>query len=591
VELTRTTSGLVVSHRTYHLRVTADSVWARLEDEDGPWADLCLLANADSAGRPDETYAIAGPDIEESHDRVRLSWRLTSSAWSTKRLTVDCDEAALGFRLELHGDSTLMDVTLLGGQAALPDGRTGSFWSRRAFPTLLPAAPSDPTRVVIPAEWPADSTVSGGGEPGRPGWFFTPAPFWFGATREPTVDPLSPPIGRWMGIGLEAAPDEQRFLGFGYRGGDNGFRCVLDYQGQTHVDGMWTSPTLRLTFGEDQYRLLATYRARLDKDGLLPATTTGTVAPDWWREPMFCGWGAQCSAATADGHSISEAPRYSTQDRYDTWLSHLEAKGVIPGTIVIDDGWAAQYARPQAHPDRWPDLAGWIRERHERGQRVLLWWKAWDAEGLLPGLCVRAPDGAPITVDPNEPEAMRTVNEGIRLMLDPDGLDADGLKIDFTARTPSGATLSHAPGDWGVALLRRLLAGVRETATATRPDALLIGQVPEPSLAPLLDMIRLNDLLRLDDPIPEVSLVPHMRYRAEVVRAAAPNHLVDTDDWCTPSLAAWREYAAVKAEIGVPSLYYADRLDLSGEWLMEQDYALLRRTWSEYRERQGLPVR
>jgi hypothetical protein len=484
-----------------------------------------------------------------------------------------------------------MSVTCLGGQGALRDGRSGAFWSGRDFPTVLPAAPSAPTHVVIPAEWPADSTVSGGGEPGRPGWFFTPAPFWFGATREPIVDPLAPPIGRWMSIGLEAAPDEQRFLGFGYRGGDAAFRCVLDYQGQTHVDGTWTSPTMRLTFGDDPYRLLATYRARLDKAGLLPAATSGRAAPDWWREPMFCGWGAQCSAAAADGHPISHAPRYSTQDRYDAWLSQLEARGVVPGTIVIDDGWAAQYARPQPHADRWPDLAGWIRERHERGQRVLLWWKAWDAQGLPAELCVRTSDGTPITVDPNGSEAMRIVTEGIRWMLEPGGLGADGLKIDFTARTPSGATLTHAPGDWGVGLLRRLLAGVRATAKAVRPDALLIGQVAEPSLAPLVDMIRLNDLLRLDDPIPQVSLVPHMRYRAEVVRAAAPDHLVDTDDWCMPSLAAWREYAAVKPDIGVPSLYYADRLDLSGERLMEQDYALLRHTWSQYREREGLPLR
>jgi hypothetical protein len=306
---------------------------------------------------------------------------------------------------------------------------------------------------------------------------------------------------------------------------------------------------------------------------------------------MFCGWGAQCSAATADGHSIRDSPRYSTKDRYDAWLSHLEAKGVVPGTIVIDDGWAAQYARPLPHPDRWPDLSGWIRARHDRGQRVVLWWKAWAAEGLPADLCVRTPDGTPITVDPNHDEAMQIVTEGIRWMLEPDGLDADGLKIDFTAGTPSGAALTHAAGDWGIALLRRLLAGVRDTAKAARPDALLIGQVPEPSLAPLVDMIRLNDVLRLDDPIPEVSLVPHMRYRAEVVRAAAPDHLVDTDDWCMPSLAAWREYAAVKADIGVPSLYYADRLDLSGERLMEQDYALLRQSWSEYRQREGLPLR
>src|SRR5688572_25948947 len=190
VELTRTNSGLVVSHPAYELRVTDDSAWARLVDDQGPWADLCLIANADTASLPDETSAIAGPEIDASRDRVLLSWRLRSSAWSNKRLTIECDAAGLGIRHELRGDGALTRVTYLGGQAALPDGPSGSFWSARAFRTVLPAAPSDPTHVVIPAEWSADSTVSGGGEPGRPGWFFTPAPFWFGATREPIADPL-----------------------------------------------------------------------------------------------------------------------------------------------------------------------------------------------------------------------------------------------------------------------------------------------------------------------------------------------------------------------------------------------------------------
>jgi hypothetical protein len=104
-------------------------------------------------------------------------------------------------------------------------------------------------------------------------------------------------------------------------------------------------------------------------------------------------------------------------------------------------------------------------------------------------------------------------------------------------------------------------------------------------------MIRLNDTLRLDDPQPVADLVPQMGYRAAVVRAACPDHLIDTDDWCAPDLAGWRAYAAYKPTLGVPALYYATSLDLSGEALEEADYELLRRTWSEYRQAQGLPVR
>ena len=128
-------------------------------------------------------------------------------------------------------------------------------------------------------------------------------------------------------------------------------------------------------------------------------------------------------------------------------------------------------------------------------------------------------------------------------------------------------------------------------AEIAKADALLIGQIPEPTLAPLIDMIRLNDVLRLDDPTPTVSIVPQMRYRAAVVRAADPDHLIDTDDWCMPDLQTWREYAEAKPDFGVPSLYYADRLDLSGESLTDADFELVRRTWAAYREREGLQAR
>jgi hypothetical protein len=47
----------------------------------------------------------------------------------------------------------------------------------------------------------------------------------------------------------------------------------------------------------------------------------------------------------------------------------------------------------------------------------------------------------------------------------------------------------------------------------------------------------------------------------------------------------------MKAELGVPALYYATHLDYSGEALTPSDYALVRDTWAAYRAAQGLPHR
>jgi hypothetical protein len=86
-------------------------------------------------------------------------------------------------------------------------------------------------------------------------------------------------------------------------------------------------------------------------------------------------------------------------------------------------------------------------------------------------------------------------------------------------------------------------------------------------------------MLRLEDNGPTPSVLPQMRYRAEVVRAACPELLIDTDDWCAPSLAEWREYFAAKTSLGVPSLYYAEALDLTGEAFQPEDYDALRRAF------------
>jgi hypothetical protein len=222
---------------------------------------------------------------------------------------------------------------------------------------------------------------------------------------------------------------------------------------------------------------------------------------------------------------------------------------------------------------------------------VLLWYKAWDAEGLPPEWCVRRTDGVPIGVDPTNPAAEAALRESVRSMLGPDGLDADGLKIDFTARTPSGrATVRHGSA-WGVDLVRALLDILADEARRAKPDALLVGQTPNVVVAPAVGMLRLNDALRLDDPRPDVDIVPQMRYRAAVARAASPDHLIDTDDWCVPNLAGWRAYTRIKTELGVPALYYATHTDRTLEPFEDDDYALLRRVWGTYRDAAGLPPR
>ncbi|MBA2383336.1 MAG: hypothetical protein H0V68_01545 [Actinobacteria bacterium] len=430
--------------------------------------------------------------------------------------------------------------------------------------------------------------VSGDGTPGRGHWFFTPAPLCLALTTVRAADPDAELEAGWLGLALEAPVGELGFVQLDYVPTQGAFHLTLDYEGHTHVDGRFDLPVVVLTPAHaTPYEAIRRHREALCARGFA-SPPAPRETPDWWQEPIFCGWGAQCHLARDTGRFAGD---FATQANYDAFLEELEARDVVPGTVVVDDKWQDAYGTNRPNPERWPDLAGWIAERHGRGQHVLLWWKAWDPEGLPPELCIRNPDGEPVAFDPTSPGARELMRETMLRLLSPDGVDADGLKIDFTARTPSGRALETYGRGWGIALLHDLLALVYGAAKDAKPVALVITHTPHPSFADVTDMIRLNDMGRTDDLHPSARVVAQMRHRAQVARAAVPELLVDTDDWCVPSLAEWREYVEVKPSLGVPSLYYSRAVDATGEAFEERDYDALRRTWAAWRDAHARSIR
>jgi hypothetical protein len=564
----------VVEQTRYRLEVSPDGLLARLASPAGEhWLSLRLLAAFDTTDGPDETLAVAQPR-SISPGVIEIERR--STRWEHASLRLVCTDDGMEVVARVRGRGDLTDVHLLGGRSLVPGVPTGFVPSGTAFKTLFSPNPGDPGRLVQGAGESAVIGVSGDGQPGRGHWFFTPAPLSLWLTTADTAEPGAADAG-WVGISVAAPVEALTFVQLAYVAADRGFNLRLDYEGHTHVDGEFEAPVVTIAPGaDDPYSGLRRHRDDLAARGAAPAGVERDTPP-WWTGPIFCGWGAQCHLARRNGVRAADQ---ATQRNYDRFLDHLEAEGLVPGTVVIDDKWQTAYGTNEPDPRKWPDLRGWIDGRHVRGQRVLLWWKAWDAEGLPPELCIRNADDAPIAVDPTNPDTRARLTEIVASMLGPGGLDADGLKIDFTARTPSGAGLeTHGPG-WGIALLHDLLAVIYAAAKEAKPDALLITQTPHPAFVDVTDMIRLNDMLRIDDGGPFPPIVPQMRYRAEVVRAACPELLIDTDDWCAPSLAEWRRYLAEKVALGVPSLYYTDALDLTGERFEPEDYEALRTAWS-----------
>jgi hypothetical protein len=581
----REDSERVVEGSWYRLRIPDGRGVAWLEDDGGRWAELRLLASVDTLDGADETFDVRGPIAA---GEATLAWDLRSSRWAAKRIVIEADPERLAIHVEVEGRGSITDVSMLAGPLITPR-TSGRVMSGAWFESIVCASPTDPGRIVQPASESALIGVVSGSEPGRGNWFFTPGPFVYAANRSRVLDPLRLPAGPWLWFGLAARRHEAGFAGWSYRAVDRGFGFGLDYEGKTSVDGSWRSPSIVIRRAGSPYEAIAAWRNELE----IPAPAAGgpeRPARAWWRQPIFCGWGAQGALARDDGRGLAAAKEYATQASYEGFLGALEARAIRPGTIVIDDKWEEAYGSGRPDTAKWPDLRGWIRRRHDAGQRVLLWSKAWDPESAPAEACVRAPDGTPLRLDPSHPAGEAAIRAAVRRMLGagPDGLDADGLKIDFTANTPSGIATAHHGPEWGVDLLGRLLDTVADEARRTKPEALLVGHTPNPLVASAVDMIRLNDTLRLDDPRPVVDVLPQMTHRAAIVRAACPDHLIDTDDWCAPSLEGWRAYTALKPSLGVPALYYATHLDLTGERFEEADYELIRRTWQEYRAANGL---
>jgi len=610
VRLERGPQGLAVHAGGYRLSFPADRPFAMLEDGSGNrWAELFLACSVHTRGELDETGRLEPAVAVESGGAVTVTVAAVSSVWGAKRIVFVCREEYAEAYIEVEGQGRLTDCHFFGGYYSghLRWG-SGFFQSGARFASLFNPEPTGAERRAVPSGQSAIIDVMGTSLPGKGHWFYTPAPFYYAVSQSPVsgtavttgsssfgadqggsplgedspaarvapaVGPM--PAGPWLGMGLAVAPGQHHFTGFHYDALEGAWSLRLAYEGQTTVDGLWRSPSVRLFMNaQDPYQGMERYVSTLVETGLVKMPDAAD-RPDWWSEPIQCGWGAQCHLGNVTG---VRAPDLCRQEHYDSWLGELASHGLKPGILVLDDKWSAEYGTCVADAGKWPDLKGWIARRHADGQKVLLWWKAWDPEGLSTDLCVRNAAGMPVAADPSNPGYEAALRAAVRLMLSAEGYDADGFKVDFSARTPSGPALTRHGREWGVELLHKLLWILHDEAKQVKADALVMTHTPNPYFASVTDMIRLNDI------VTEAPVVAQMTHRAKVARIGCPTLLIDTDNWPMPSREAWREYLKVQLDLGIPSLYFATHIDCrGGEPLEEQDYAALRSLWAEARRR------
>ncbi|GGO26038.1 hypothetical protein GCM10008949_16430 [Deinococcus humi] len=597
VSVERGEHGLLVLSPAYRLTLNDDRPFARLETPGGQaFTDLFLAPSLHTTTGLDRTARLHRPTISEEPEAVTLTFRLDGGIWTDKRLVLRCDESGIDSYVEVAGDGALADVHLFGGHY---NGQqrwgSGFFQSGAHFTRVFNPEPYQREHRTIPAAQSTAIDVMGTSLPGKAHWFFTPAPLVY-AFQQDTAEPHMAlgadqggapeyhgdqgeqrrvsPADRWLSASIVAPVEELNFTSFHYDGQETAFAFRLSYEGQTRVQGPFRTPTLRMAFAADPYDAIAQNSARHDQLGY--ARLDQGEAPEWWNTPIQCGWGAQCHLA---GERGGRAPDQCTQENYDGFLATLEAHDLHPGILVLDDKWSAAYGTSGVDRVKWPDLEGWIARAHQRGQRVLLWWKAWDPEGLPLEACVLNDLGEPVTADPTSPVYETVLRSAVRRMLLEYG--ADGFKVDFSARTPSGPGLTRHGTAWGIHLLHRLLWILRDEAKRCKSDALVMTHTPNPVFANVTDMIRLNDVNIGQD------VNDQMTHRARVTRAALPHHPVDTDNWPMPSLDAWRAYTQLQPQLGIPSLYFVSHVDSDRQALTPDDYALVRGIWAQWRAGRG----
>ena len=544
----------------YTLRMAERRPALLMEGKDGVLlCELFLVSSIHAAAGRDLSSSISPIAFEQSGKGVTLRFSADSTVWERKEYTLFAGEDGLTYDVCVTGRGALEEAELLSGYYSGSNDRCGTARHYSGFPAdslMNPEPDGSERRFVSPLER-TMIDLMGVPIPGRDHWFFTPPPFCF-VLRKGEI---------CYTLGVTAKPGHHTFTEYEYLGGTGG-GLRLRYEGYQKVDGRYDLPRLYLKLGTDEYGLLAGFSA------LERRTDTKKAQAAWWQKPIFCGWGAQCAMG---GVHCQPAPLLSRQEFYETIGRELEEKNLHPGILVIDDKWQKQYGLNDVDVEKWPDMKGFISAMHGKGRKVLLWLKAWDPQGVAPDLCIRDFQGNKLAVDPTHPGYVRLFGHAAEYMLSPQGLDADGFKIDFTARIPSGPGCRlHDHSIWGLELMRAYLAMVYDQAKRTKEDALIMCHCPHPYLQDKCDMIRLNDV-NMGHPVN-----PQMVHRARVAAAAMPDCLIDTDNWPMPDKAAWLSYVKLQPGLGVPSLYYLWQMDNGNEAITGDDLDAVRESWQSY---------
>ena len=508
-------------------------------------ARIAVDAN-DTRDCDDSFVPVLGFDVRQAGEKTVYTWRTHSNLWERKEYVLEAGGNSARFFARVEGRGNIDALRFFEGQAKY-----------EAAEYLLPVANhADYARNLRMATEPGAIELG----------YFTPPCY---------VYPFHMAGGEgWLGAGLAARPGQYNFDRFLYDNANEN-RCgfTLPLNGQTAVDGVWESQSLIFVTGEDAYDVVRAY-AQWHYDEGFCARKDRTSEPDWWKKPIFCGWGEQAALQEQSG---GEQKDYATQKDYTRMSERLDEYGLKPGVIIIDAQWQDAYGSAMPDKARWPDLRAYADAEHKKGRRVVLWFRSWYPEGLSQEECVEYLCTA-CAADPTSEKYRARMKETIHALLSdaPGCYNCDGFKIDFANCMPLGKYVScHEKGVYGVELLKRFFVMMCDFAKAAKPDALINCSCAHPYFDEIVDQARIHDYWGTMRNAPEV-----MGHRAKLCRAAMENVLIDTDAGGLGSRRDFRRWIRAQPALGIPDLYY---LTEQGDVPFDaEDVALIRETWAAY---------
>ena len=331
--------------------------------------------------------------------------------------------------------------------------------------------------------------------------------------------PLVPPYvaslrtgTEWWGIGTVAMPAMSNGLDLtiGRKQLEVSFGSGQVADRQSKVEG----PIVGIFFGDQPKAILSEYLSAVKEEVSDPDREERKQWHTWWSGPIYCTWGDQAYAARIKEGTLQEdhGGRYITDANLSKWIDLAKQKELPIRIVIIDLGWMLDYGDFEPNPARFANLRKTIDQLHSAGLHVLLWIPMYEATGSLfspdktvsavatkhPDWLIKDRDGRSTDVfDFTNPGVREYVKQRIHFLLtsDANGLDADGLKVDFMDRVPDPAQSKFFDPTWGVGELMqaRVLELIYASAKEAKSDALIDSSFMNPFFTGTEDVVRLSD--------------------------------------------------------------------------------------------------